>query len=254
MRYIMTGKVLPERANIFFSKIQWTLEDGVIWAQCDASQLTVILDLRSIDGWATAYIAAEHFAMIIVGALGFSLGSGYSVDLIQVTEEDGTPRVFGVRPVGETIDETLAFSPHEPVLNRAILLATENIFFRLALRDFIRAINDPGDCPSYCFRAIESIKSAFEFDFPGREGWQVLHRALGTNKEQITETVKRFADPVRHGNWINALETDGAIRWSMLKLTRFILWKYLDLKQPEFPDASFAASNGGFEVPPKGGF
>lgn len=234
MRYVVTGKVLPERADIFFSRVQWQVDEGTVSAQCDSSQITVVIDSNSVDGWGSAYIMAEHFAMIIVGALGFSLGSGYSIELIQVTEQDGTPRVFGVRPVGETIDETLAFSPHEPVLNRAILLATSNVFFRIALRDFIRAINDPGDCPSYCYRAIESLKSAFEFDSPG-QGWPELHQALGTNKELVYATVKRFADPVRHGNWVNALETDGRTRWEMLKLTRAMLFKYLDFKQPELP-------------------
>lgn len=43
-------------------------------------------------------IVAEEIATILVGALGFSLGSGYWVELIQVTEEEGTPHVFGVRP------------------------------------------------------------------------------------------------------------------------------------------------------------
>lgn len=233
MRYVVTGRVLPERANINFSRVQWHVpEDGQVFAQCDASQITILLDLISIDGWASAHIAAEHFAMIIVGALGFSLGSGYSVELIQVTEEDGTPRVFGVRPVGATPQDTLVFESHNLIFNRAFRFATTNVFFRLALRDYLRAITDSGDCPTYCFRAIESIKSAFEFK-TRKPGWDQMHAALGTDRQEINATVKDFADPVRHGNWVNAQSTTGEMRWRMLLLTRNILAKYMDLEYPE---------------------
>jgi hypothetical protein len=200
-------------------------------AQCDSSQITVVLELASIDGWATAHIVAEHFAFIVVGALGFSLGSGYSVELIQVTEEDGTPHVFGVRPTSDTPDSTLGFEPIGPILNRAFLLANQNLFFRLALRDYLRAINDPTDCPTYCYRAIESIKSAF-VSKTGMNRWDDMHAALGTDRATIEATVKQFADPIRHGNWVNARHTDSRTRWQMLLLTRDILLKYLDHELP----------------------
>ncbi len=123
MRYVATGRIHPERGDIRFSPIEWKIpEHGRAVAQSDSSQVTILLDLTSIDGFVTAYIAAEHFAHIVVGALGFSLGSGYSVELIQVTEEDGTPHVFGVRPTGDTPAETLGFEPHGPVFNRASCL------------------------------------------------------------------------------------------------------------------------------------
>lgn len=232
MRYIATGRVHPERADIHFGPIEWQIpEQGRVVAQCDSSQITVLLELASIDGWATAYITAEHFALIVIGALGFSLGTGYSVELIQVTEEDGTPHVFGVRPTGETTDQILGFDPHGPIFDRAFQLANQNLFFRLALRDYLRAIIDTTDCATYCFRAIESIKSAFS-SLTGNVGWSEMHAALGTDKATIDATVKNFADPVRHGNWVNAPTTDGKTRWQMLLLTRKILLTYLDHELP----------------------
>lgn len=232
MRYIVTGRVNPERADIRFSTIEWQVpNDGRVIAHCDSSQITICLELSSIDGWASAYITAEHFAIIIVGALGFALGSGYSVELIQVTEENGTPHVFGVRPKGPTPEQTLGFDPDGPVLNRALQLANANVFFRLALRDYLRAIADPTDCATYCFRAIEGLKSAF-VSRTGKDRWDEMHVALGTDRETIDSTIKNFADPVRHGNWINAKSTDGETRWKMLLLTRDILRKYLDHEAP----------------------
>ncbi len=111
MQYIATGRIHPERADIHFSRIELQLEgNGKAMVQCDASQVTVIVNSPTIDGWISAFILAEQLAHIIIGALGFSLGSGYSVELIQITEEDGTPHVFGVRPTG-TAGENLGFDP-----------------------------------------------------------------------------------------------------------------------------------------------
>ena len=232
MKYIVTGRVHPERADISFSRVELKLPNGgTAIASCDASQITVALDIPSLDGWISGMIVADDVANIIVGAVGFSLGSGYSVELIQVTEEDGTPHVFGVRPEGEKPGETLAVEPYIGVFNRAFRLAGRNIFFRLALRDYLQAITDVTDCATYCYRAIESIKAAFVLK-TGVNRWDDMHAALGTDRNSITSTIKQFADPIRHGNWVNAKPTDKFMRWRMLVLTRDILVKYLNHEEP----------------------
>jgi hypothetical protein len=232
MRFFATGRVHPERADIHFSSIPFqTSDNGRVTVRCDSSQLSILLELPELDGWNSACLAAEHYSTIIVGALGFSLGSGYSVEIIQVIEENGTPHVFGVRPTGKSPEETLGFNPHQTIFNRALHLAVENLFFRLALRDFLRAINDTTDCAFYCYRVIESIKSSFIFQ-TGIDDWQTMHTNLGTDKETIERVVKTYADPVRHGNWVEAKSTDSSIRWKMLSFTRDILSKYLDYAKP----------------------
>lgn len=230
MRYIVTGRVQPERAEIYFDRIEMGMgEKGKAVASCVASQITVVLESDVIDGWISAKIMAEDVASIIVGALGFSLGSGYSLELIQVTEEDGTPHVFGVRPENpDLINETLAFTSQIEIFNRAFPLAGRDIFFRLALRDYLQAINDVSDCATYCYRAVESIKSSFSMK-SGYDRWDEMHTALGTNRDAIISTIKEYADPVRHGNWIDAKPTDKFIRWRMLVMTRDILMRYLDV-------------------------
>jgi hypothetical protein len=160
-----------------------------------------------------------------------SLGSGYSVEILQVTEPDGTPHVFGVRPMVDTPGETLGFTSHLPVFNRAFRLSGRDVFFRLAVRDYLRAITVVADCASYCYRAIEGIKSAFVFK-TGIDRWDDMHSALGTNRTAITSIIKDYADPVRHGNWVNAKPTNKHERWKMLMLTREILAKYLDYAEP----------------------
>ena len=56
------------------------------------------------------FLGAEQVAHAVVGALGFSLGLGYSVELIRVMEEDGTSHIFGVSPPHEE-GATLMFEP-----------------------------------------------------------------------------------------------------------------------------------------------
>jgi hypothetical protein len=231
MRYVATGRIHPERADIHFNRIEWVVEkDGRVSASCEASQLTVILELASIDGFITAYVAAESFAQIVVGALGFTLGSGYSVELIQVTEENGTPHVFGVRPDLEG-GGTLGFDPKRRVWERAFEISNHDLFFRLALRDYLRAIRETQDCAMYCYRAIEAIKAAF-VTTTGHNRWDDMHKTLGADSTSIEATIKQYADPVRHGNWIEAKPTDRFIRSKMLVLTRDILRAYLDHVAP----------------------
>ena len=232
MHYICTGHVQPERADVSFSRIEMRLGDGhKVVASCDASQITVVLEGAAVDGWVAAQIMAADVAGIIIGALGFSLGSGYSVEILQVTEPDGTPHVFGVRPSGEPPNPTLGFEAHLPVFNRAFRLSGRDVFFRLALRDYLRAITVVGDCATYCYRAIEGIKSAFVFK-TGLDRWDDMHTALGTDRDAITTTIKDYADPVRHGNWVNASPTNQYERWRMLLLTRDVLIKYLNYAEP----------------------
>jgi len=232
MKYICTGRVHPERADVSFSRVEMKFEGGgSAVASCDASQVTVVLDAPSLDGWISAHIMAEDVANIVVGALGFSLGSGYSVELLQVTEADGTPHVFGVRPEGQEPRQTLGMDPHIPAFNRAIRLSGRDVFFRLALRDYLRAITEVKDCATYCYRTIEGIKSAFVFK-TGIDRWDDMHSTLGTDRNAITSTVKQYADAVRHGDWVNAKPTNKVERWKMLSLTRDILVKYMDYAEP----------------------
>ena len=227
MHYICTGQVFPERADIHFPRTEIEFDQGYkAVLSCDASQVTIILDSAAVDGWIAANILATQLAGLVVGALGLSLGSGYSVALVQVTEPDGTPHVFGVRPTGEAPGETLGFDPDMRVFARSLRLSKRDVFFRLAVRDYLRAITAVEDCATHCYRAIESIKSAFVFE-TGDDRWDDMHTALGTDRTEIASTIKDYADPVRHGNWVNAKMTDKYGRWRMLQLTRNILEKYL---------------------------
>lgn len=222
MRYNVTGRVHPERANVCFQPVQGHFANGTTFvASCDASQLHVMVDSPAIIDPATAKIAAEDLAHIVVASLGYALGSSYAVEAIQVIDADSKSSVFGVRY------EPARFADEQGIFNAAFELAFRNLFFRLAIRDYVRALGDVQDCATYCYRAIEAIKSAFTRGADD-DGWLAMHAALGTSRDDIENIVKQYADPVRHGNWANAPQISGAQRGQMVLTTRDILKRYLD--------------------------
>lgn len=224
MKYLIFGRVLPERADVFFQPQVWKTQTAdAITISCDASQLAINADLPSAGGYVDAFIIAEQVAQAVVSALGFALGTGYTVELLQVVTESNETYTFGVRP------GNLHFNPSDPIFIQAAELAKRDVFFRLALRDYVRAIGETLDCAHHCYRAVEAIKSAFAADAHG-DGWSKLHQALGTTHEEIDAVVKDFADPVRHGNWSEFKPTTADDRNKMLQLTRDILARYLRSK------------------------
>lgn len=223
MRYVATGRIMPERTAVSFPRVQIRLGDrATAIVSADSSQVTVILDDPSADEQVRAWIVASHVATDIATAIGFAKGCGYSVEITQVVDENNVAHVFGVKPEG------LEFTPYGPIIDRALQLGAENLCFRLALRDYARAITDVTDCATYCYRAIEAIHHGFP-------SWAEMHEALGTNEAAIKTQIKDYADTVRHGNWVAAKETTSSTRFAMLTLTRDILAKYLDYARPQPP-------------------
>ncbi|KAB2942536.1 MAG: hypothetical protein K8F92_02475 [Hyphomicrobium sp.] len=224
MKFIASGRVHPERADIRFDKVGGSFGDGgLLSIGCESSQLSVVLDLPDM-GSEGARLVAQHYATMFVSALGFSNGCGYSAEIVQLFDEHGTAYVFGVQP---TDDERngLGFGAQTEVFTRAVLLAADNIFFRLALRDYSRALAEAEDCASYCYRAVEAIKSAFG-------SWEEMHTALHTDRKAIDERITTYAAPVRHGNWASTKPAEGRVRWEMLSLTRGILSAFLEYAKP----------------------
>jgi hypothetical protein len=112
MRYVMSGRVHPERADVSFSPQTWERASGEsVTVSCESSQIAVHANLVGVDDHVDAFIVADQVVQAVVSAFGFALGTGYAVELVQVVEERGTAHVFGVRP------GNLGFAPwpHEGV-------------------------------------------------------------------------------------------------------------------------------------------
>jgi hypothetical protein len=224
MRFLITGRVHPERADVSFERQEWRSDiAGSFAVSCEASQVIVVADLPPECDHLDAFVRAEQVAQGIVSALGFALGTGYSVELVNVVSETGATRTFGVLP-GD-----LHFEPWLAVFLRASDVAKRDVFLRNALWDYCRAISHSLDCAHYCYRAIEAIKSAFGGD------WDQMHVTLGTTRTAIDATIKDYADALRHGNWSNVKPTLPGQRNAMFQVTRDVLTRYLAWREQQ-PD------------------
>lgn len=216
--YIITGKVHPERASVSFEEVHLSDSKGLwkIRIKCDASQITSVLDWDKDDPEG-ARATVEQFAQMVASSLGFSLNCGYAVEIVTVHQvgEFNNGYVFGVSAPLEKE------SNHIASFNDSLHFSVQNVFYRLALRDFMRAITDQMDCGFYCYRAIESVSKHFACE--KKEGWVEMNKALGTTKEDITAKVKVFADPVRHGNWAEAKPLSTNQRREILEYTKDVL-------------------------------
>lgn len=226
MKYLAIGRIHPERAdvNIKIPPMR-PATGGEISIYCEASQLTVTLVDQPVDGYIAAYILAEHIAQSVVSALGYALATGYVVELVEVIEDSGAVHVFGTRA------QELMFDPFEPKFSQAVNVVGSDIAFRMAIADYSTALRDSFRCASLCFRAIEAIKSAFDGDSDAKK-WANMHISLGTTRGNIDTDVKAFADPIRHGDWANIPSTSSEQRLRMLSVTRDVLDRYLNFRQP----------------------
>jgi len=222
MKYYISGKVLPERAAVQFQEISMDMkQNGYMKITCDAGQLNAVFE-TPIDDIVSAKLTVEHNAQMIVSALGFSLNCGYSVEIINVftSGEEDKPTVFGVK--ADTKNEF----EQTKVFNDALLFSSDNVYFRMALRDYMRAITDNMDCAFYCYRALEAITKSYNSG-QGSQGWLDLHKDLGTNRQEVDDKITNFSSPIRHGRWVEAKSTNSAQRMAMLTYTQGVLLKFL---------------------------
>lgn len=217
MKYFAAGRVMPERVAVNFQPTQIEFGRGLAEVACDSSQLSIRIEIDGETDLGSAHATSDYLVNMVVGALGYSLGCGYYAEITQVIPETGPAAVFGVRPVPD-----LEFPNYEREFRAALDLSGRNVFFRMAIRDYMQALTDAHDCAFYCYRAIEAIQNSFAAP-PGSNGWDRMHAALGTTRGQIDDIVKVYADPNRHGNWAESKPTTGAERARMLTLLRDIL-------------------------------
>src|SRR5690242_15337309 len=96
MKYYLNGRVLPERADAFVTPIERQLPGfGTLTFVCKSSQITMIIGDTEKDQDAV-FFQAKLFASAVLASLGFSLGCGYSVEIINVTDHKGNATVYGV--------------------------------------------------------------------------------------------------------------------------------------------------------------
>jgi len=218
-----TGVVHPERANVNIAGLKLDLIGdvrGEAFIAIECSQLRISIRTDNPIDITTLRNSIQSLAGHVVNCLGFVLGCGYEVELIQLLKDEDGQVVFGVgypalqeRPPAVTFDRLLV-----------LIEGQFGVFLQRALGDFKDAIRRPHDSAFHCYRAIESVMQYFK----ARDGvvdkgaWETMRAALSVEKENLIK-IKDLADPARHGGVapIPSAERDFTVLTTQAIIERF---------------------------------
>ena len=164
--YIFFGRVLPERANVNISSLnfEWKNIEGEVIGELNTSilvsQINAQITLKQRpDELITLKNGIEEAMRVQLDLLGYTNSCGYDLEIIQVTDLLGNIEVFGAN-----IDDTNQFPLKRPKkFNEIIpLFSTEKgDYLRLSLSDLREAIRNPKDSGFFCYRSIECLRQYF---------------------------------------------------------------------------------------------
>lgn len=244
MKYIFTGKVLPERAgvnlpNVIFGGVH--NEIGLSFSaelSINYSQIAAEIEIHKgdIDIFTLMNIVQASIGSI-VDAFGYIHGIGYDIEIISAVDEKANQTVFGVGVPGLE-----ARKMERPLDLDAILRNFKNSqFLATALSDLRESIRS-AHTGYFCYRAVECIRQHFYKPEDKREtdpSWKRLREALKIDREWIDE-IGKYALPQRHGEekFISGEEREKIMQHAWKVVDRFCI--YLDkgsrsLDEKEYP-------------------
>ncbi|WP_156912005.1 hypothetical protein [Kaistia adipata] len=208
--YIFIGTVIPERAQIstefkcdmvhvysdkpLFAHVNIILNHITVWISSNYSW--DIFDLRNI----VSYLVQGELSMI-----GYLRGYAYDTEITRViNKKREIDYVFGIGiPCLETSRQSTSIDRELPKL-RELTTGKNGVLINRCLNDLKSAIKYADDTAFYCYRSIETLVNhcATLNDTQGRSKssqWDMFREASQASKEHIL-TIKKYADPARHGN------------------------------------------------------
>ena len=243
--YIFSGIIHPERVNFTLgSRIPFSLNlpdfniVGQSTISIQSSRITVQFE-SSVDytkdpkcNLETLKNFIEKNIRMVVDSYCFVNSYSYDVEVSTIKcEQLNIDYTFGV--VGEyNITKTPEQIANE--FNSLLLTFSEPKagFLKEVLADFRRAIKYPDTTASFCFRAIETIRTYLFEDITiaddsrrKRDGWQELRDTLKLTEASFSE-IKKFALPNRHGEYPSIT---GDERQRIFNFTRSIIEKSVDI-------------------------
>ena len=223
MNYFITGRITPERAAVHISEIELPFLEGfgTFRFKADASQISLTMENCPLDR-STAFLTAKDLALTFATCLGFALGRGYGIELIQLF--DGSAAT--VHGVGHSAFENAEKPATDAMFNDLLVLSLRDVSLRFAVQDFARALISELECPFLCYRAIETVKAGSVPAGASEPDWDFMHATLGSSREAIVARVKPFADPIRHGKFASLRPTSGQDRTEILQITRDVILRY----------------------------
>ncbi len=169
--YILTGRVIPERALLDISEVKLKVPasddvpEGDLFIEVIKSQICVrfsasgeirnILTLRNI---------VEDAARMLLDVAGYSAGYGYDAEIVQAVRSNTSEKyVFGIDvPVLAGVCEKDGVTVNDIF---AALSKTDGYYFPNALADVREAIKSPKDTGFFCYRAIARTHGAQRYKY-----------------------------------------------------------------------------------------
>ena len=239
--YTFNGKILPERANVSISPLNINMEaidtdiSGTATIYIFVSQVSIILNTNSDSDLPTLKNYMEYLVRTYIDAYGYLSGRGYDVEITSVVNPEGNYTVFGVG-----IPELEESQNDRPLSFQQLVTAmSKSYHLHRALGDLREAIRSPLDTGFFCYRAIESIRQNFKKeDNDDAKSWENLRKSLLIDRNWIDQ-VKKFADPVRHGDttYISGEDRILVMQHAWKVIDRFCLYvhrDFNDLSENEF--------------------
>lgn len=242
--YVLTGRVIPERAVLSVSEIPMLVSGGsdvpegelgveIILNQIFAkylsqNEVTNIFTLRNI---------VEDAVRSIVDVAGYIHGYAYDVEIVQLTQPNtAMKQVFGIDvPVLAGVCEQAGINIHDVI---GLLAQPSSYFVRHALADLRESVKSAKDTAFFCYRAVESLKNAFlvKYQASGDENtkWELFRTQYQIERDDIM-SIKAFADPVRHGNYVDAKPMSDPERADFFRKTWGIVNKFVRAERQSPP-------------------
>lgn len=246
MKYLIEGRVIPERMNISVPQMSVGLEIGEHEAQCliEIIKSRIFIHLDAPGELSVPDIRNAIFNVVgdVVNMAGFMYVSGISYEIDSITSQDERwTVVFGTE--GHVFDDlsefgqklTFAVRPYGPAEMSVALLDVPAVSrANFELRNSIRY---PDFTPLHCRLAIEAVRNYFDAENE-KVGWQCLRETLHIKRETI-ELFQHAATLQRHGHGVPQSweERRRAMQIAWEICHRFYTWLLLKSQAPLPEDA-----------------
>ena len=239
-QYTFFGKVHPERCNVSIHEIcakvrlgldqvEGTLRYAVLLSQVSAT----FVSEKPVQNIYTLKNVVEDAVRVALDALGYTLGCGYDLEIIQMIDSmPNPPVVFGVGiPTIEHSASAADISFHAIL---SIFGDEKGQYLQRCLSNLREAIRAPKDTGFFCYRGIESLRDFFVNEKGAKDkssSWELFRTELSVTRADI-ELIKAFADPIRHGAGVTISDQERAnvfsITWGIVN--SFIKYANADYK------------------------
>lgn len=232
LQYTFFGKVHPERCLVSISELRIKIKtidgeiDGELVFYISLSQIIAVFSCdKPVQNYYTLRNSVEDFIRTAVDALGYTIGCGYDIEIIEMIDSLGNiPTVFGVGIPAIENSAKDAGVTFQLITN--IFRDARGTYLMRCLADLREAIRSPENTGFFCYRGIESLRQFFGREketSDDKKSWAMLRKELGVDRLDI-DNIKKFADPLRHGDRVAMSDAERA---HVFKLTWGIVNRFV---------------------------